>query len=923
MLKADEKGSVRPAPAFAHLGGHFGKVFRAGAGGNAAPERDFSYYSSESLDPGWILHLLRVGFMLAVAAVLGDIVRSAFLDPQRAHLILPYDLMALAVSFVASALTFDSRFPRFWKIVALGFCLSVIGIVTAGCILLGVQLRLFITIMVLLTATCALVPWEVRWQAALTAGFLIAGAIDTAFVRPATAETSTLWMATIVIGAVALASNRLWAQWRLKLMDTCRRLENTEIKLRKIFEACPDTICINSLRDGRYIDVNPRFATSGYSYEEVVSERSQIANLWADPNQFYKFGGRLAAHGFVQNMEVELKFRDGALRPYLMSGAIIELEGEPCAVTFASDMGRLKRTERELIAAREAALAASRAKSEFLSSMSHEIRTPMNAILGMADLLAETSLTSEQRAFAETMVSNGNALLDLINGILDLAKVESGRLYLEETEFDLHPLIERIGETLSMRAHEKGIELATRILPDVPQRLIGDPLRLRQVLINLIGNAIKFTESGEVLLTVENAPGPETAAEGELALCFTVRDTGIGIPGEQLETIFESFTQADSSVTRRYGGSGLGLTIARRLVDLMRGEIRAESEVNRGSTFLFTARFKRAQKPEIFQLEAPALGRLRVLVVDDNAASRSALAELLVSWDARVTESAGAKDALSRSKRAFDAALPYEVALIDCSMPDIDGFELAKRLRRRSIGAHSIIMMLTSENLNPKLARVRKMGLHYLVKPVKRYELTQALAAARENRESLHQGPPSEVKRVVEADRRPLQLLLVEDSPDNRMLIRAYLKNFPYDLDEADNGEVAVKKFMGSSYDLVLMDMQMPVTDGYTATRRIRSWEREQNRSATPIMALTASALEEDVRNTLEAGCTAHLNKPVKKSALIQLVGELTGSAAPASNQPTHAPSQVDQASANGTASADGEDGAPFDRTIQAQAKTD
>ena len=595
MLTADEKGSVRPAPASTRSRGYFGEVFRAGAGGNVAPDRDLSSYSSESLDPGWILHLLRVGFMLAVAAVLGDIVRSAFLDPQRAHLILPYDLMALAVSFVAGALTFDSRFPRFWKIIALGFCLSLIGIATAGCILLGVQLRLFIIMMVLLSATCALVPWEVRWQATLTAGFLIAGAIDTALVRPATAQTGTLWMATIVIGAIALASNRLWAQWRLKLMDTCRRLENTETKLRKIFEACPDTICINSLRDGRYIEMNAQFTRSGYTREEMMRKPADTLVMWADRREFMDFSRQLIERGVVHNLEASFRLKDGSVHPCRVSGAIVELDGEPCAVTFSSDISRLKRTERELIAAREAALAASRAKSEFLSSMSHEIRTPMNAILGMADLLAETSLTSEQRTFTETMVSNGNALLDLINGILDLAKVESGRLYLEETEFDLHPLIERVAETLSMRAHEKGLELATRILPDVPQRLIGDPLRLRQVLINLIGNAIKFTESGEVVLTVENAPVPESAAEGELALCFIVRDTGIGIPGEQLETIFESFTQADSSVTRRYGGSGLGLTIARRLVDLMRGEIRAESELNRGSTFLFTARFQRAQ----------------------------------------------------------------------------------------------------------------------------------------------------------------------------------------------------------------------------------------------------------------------------------------------------------------------------------------
>ncbi len=757
-------------------------------------------------------------------------------------------------------------------------------------------------------------------------------------------QTGTLWMATIMIAAVGLASNRLWAQWRLKLTDTCRRLEGAEAKLRKIFEACPDTICINSLRDGRYIDMNPRFALSGYTREEIMRKPAETLVMWADRRQFMEFSQQLIERGLVHNLEASFRLKDGSVRPCRVSGAIVELDGEPCAVTFSSDISRLKRTERELIAAREAALGASRAKSEFLSSMSHEIRTPMNAILGMADLLAETPLTAEQRTFVETMVSNGNALLDLINGILDLAKVESGRLSLEEAEFDLYPLIEKVAETLSVRAHEKGLELATRILPDVPQRLVGDPLRLRQVLINLLGNAIKFTESGEVLLMVEHALAGNAIkftengevlltvehevesgrGPADLPLMFAVRDTGIGIPGEQLETIFQSFTQADSSVTRRYGGSGLGLAIARRLVDLMNGKIWAESQVARGSTFFFTARFKPAEKPATADFDGPLVGRPRVLVVDDNAACRSTLHDILTSWDAEVVESDGAADALLRNQRALRAGQPYQVALIDSAMPEteINGFELAKRLRRRGLGAAAIIMMLTSENLSPKLARVRKMGVSYLVKPVKRYELRQALIAASGSLTMAQPSPAaSGADRIAKAVQRPLRLLLVEDSSDNRMLIRAYLKNFPYDLDEAENGEIAVEKFTGSTYDLVLMDMQMPVMDGYTATRRIRDWEAERSQPATAIVALTASALEEDVRNTLEAGCSAHLSKPVKKLALLGIINKLANELAGAvAGGPRLASNQPLASSPGGHAYTNG---APADPAIQARSKSD
>jgi two-component system, sensor histidine kinase and response regulator len=371
-----------------------------------------------------------------------------------------------------------------------------------------------------------------------------------------------------------------------ELQKSEAQFKQSEAKLRKIFEACPETISINSLLDGRYIDANTHLTSSGYTAAEL-NRAGKSKPIWVERAQLKEFARVVVEHDIVRNMEVQFRTKGGTVFPALISGAKIELDGEPCVVSFVSDISRLKRTQERLIDAKEAALAASRAKSEFLSSMSHEIRTPMNAILGMVDLLSETSLTPEQRKYLGTLTSNGDALLTLINGILDLARIESGRLSLEQTEFELEELIEHVAETLAVRAHEKKLELTTQTRAGTPGSIIGDPLRLRQVLINLIGNAIKFTEQGEVAIAVE----AESFEADQVRLRFSVRDTGIGIAPDQLDAIFQSFTQADSSATRRYGGAGLGLTIASRLVEQMSGRWEVTSQLGRGSTFEFVAQF--------------------------------------------------------------------------------------------------------------------------------------------------------------------------------------------------------------------------------------------------------------------------------------------------------------------------------------------
>jgi two-component system, sensor histidine kinase and response regulator len=465
--------------------------------------------------------------------------------------------------------------------------------------------------------------------------------------------------------------------------------------------------------------------------------------------------------------------------------------------------------------------------------------------------------------------------------------------------FDLEDTVNKAIETMSVRARAKSIDLTARILPHVPTNLIGDPLRLRQILINLIANAIKFTETGEVSVMVESHSLAEAVRLGFTAnsaqdgtsdipvawLRFSIADTGIGIAAADLGAIFSSFTQADASVSRRFGGSGLGLTIVRRLSEIMGGRVEVESEVGRGSVFRVTVALgvdtrpvAAAKRSAIVNLEGA-----RILVVDDNATNRLILREMLVRNGAEVTEAGSGELALAELACARASGHPYRLMLLDYRMPGMDGVEVARKAigdgftRAFAGGKETMILMLTSEDLNFRLARIREAGLQtYLIKPVKRAELLEKICYLLNGiGAGLSLPVPADLAAAPD-DTPPLRILLAEDSPDNCLLIQAYLKRLPYRIDIAENGRVAIEKFKASRPDLVLMDMQMPEIDGLAATRAIRLWESEHGLTATPIIALTASALEDDVKRSLAAGCDAHVSKPVKKATLLTAINKVT-----------------------------------------------
>jgi PAS domain S-box-containing protein len=682
----------------------------------------------------------------------------------------------------------------------------------------------------------------------------------------------TLWTLGLVV-ALLLAALGWVAALRRRvsfqtghLLNRLRSIASLEERYRLLFERNLAAV-YSATMAGQIVNCNEAFVglVGCGSRKEALTHRLQ--DFYWDESDWDGLAARLLAQGSLSNVEIHIRKMDGTPVWGLENTALLHVQdGNPGHIQGTIvDLTERKQAADQLQLAKEAAEAGNRAKSEFLANMSHEIRTPMNGIIGMTELALDTQLGAEQREYLEMVKSSADSLLTVINDILDFSKIEAGKLDIEVIEVDLRKSLARIIKTLALRAHQKGLELAYDIHSEIPPILLGDPGRLGQIIINLVGNAIKFTERGEVVVRIMS----QSRTTDAVLLHFSVSDTGIGISPEMQEKIFEAFTQNDSSTTRKYGGTGLGLAISARLVGMMGGRIWVESEVGKGSRFHFTTCMK---IPEGGAEIAPLLGvpELKgqpVLVVDDNATNRFILEEMLQRWQMKPTLAASGTRALQCLEEARDQGEMFPLVLLDARMPEMDGFTLAEKIKENPGLAGATIMMLTSDGHRGDAARCVELGISaYLTKPVRQSDLLDAITTVLARSPGNDTAIPLVTRHTLRESRRRLTILLAEDNAVNRTFAERLLEKKGYTVISVAGGQEAIAVLNEPNYggfDMVLMDVQMPGMDGYEATAAIREKEKTSG-DHIPILAMTANAMQGDREKCLEAGMDGYVSKPIQ-----------------------------------------------------------